>query len=166
MKLIESSNNENGFSLIEILVVIVVAGIILTAVFNIFSSGIRSFFFTDEKSATQREIRFVTSYIAENIRNSTRIKLVTDYNEALDSGEAIIGFDGAEFKYRDNSGTDRTVIEFTKDPEPDVSFDLITDGGNPDFLRININGVTREIILNNFSSTSANDTNQYIKFKK
>lgn len=164
MKLIESSNNKNGFSLIEILVVIVVAGIILTAVFNVFSSGIRSFFFTDEKSAMQREIRFVTSYIAENIRNSTRIELVSNYNEALDSGEAIIGFIGAEFKYRDYGGTNRTVIEFTKTPT--VSFELNTENNSPDSLIINIGDVPREIILNNFSSTSANDTDQYIKFKK
>ncbi|CCU79375.1 hypothetical protein HSACCH_01283 [Halanaerobium saccharolyticum subsp. saccharolyticum DSM 6643] len=164
MILLKKINDKDGFSLVEIIIIIALGGIILTAVFSSFSSGIRNFYFTEEKSATQREIRFLTSYIAENIRNSTRIELVSDYNEALDSGEAIIGFDGAEFKYRDNSGTDRTVIEFTKTQT--VSFELNTENNSPDSLIINIGDVPREIILNNFSSTSANDTDQYIKFKK
>lgn len=164
MKLLKGINDKDGFTLVELMLVIAIGGLILTAVFNVFSSGIRSFLFTDEKSATQREIRFVTSYIAENIRNSTRIALVSDYNTILDSGEAIIGFIGEEFKYRDFGGTNRTVIEFTKTPT--VSFELNTENDSPDSLIINIGDVPREIILNNFSSTTANDTNQYIKFKK
>lgn len=155
----EKKNND-GFSLVEIILVIAIAGLILTAAFNLFGSGFKGFFFTEEKAASQKEIRFLTSYVAKNVRNSTTIK-ITDTYSTPNAGETIIGVnDNSQLKYNDGS-SDKTVIEFTESTT--VSFSADTTG-EPFSLIIDVNDgeEIKEIILNNCSSVTGGSGNYVI----
>lgn len=164
MRLLKGLNDKDGFSLIEVIIVIAIGALILTATFNVFSSSIKSFFFTDEKSATQREIRFLTSYVAENIRNSSVIKFTADYNTTLETGEAIIGYENTELRYREAGSTGRTVLKFTQEPSILFSIDL---SGVLNSIIIQVDDKQKEIILNNFKTNSISPTQgSYIIFVK
>ncbi len=153
--------NNDGFSLVEIILVIAIAGLILSAAFNVFGSGIKSFFFTEEKAASQRETRFLTSYVTENVRNSSSIDFKDSYTTPP-SGKAILGVVNSQLKYND-----RIIIEFTETTS--VSFSAVTaeETDYLDSLIINIDGKEKEIILNNTNKNTLTGTttgSSYIVF--
>ena len=61
-------NNKNGFTLVEILVVIVIMGIVFSAASNLFISGYNFYIQSEERATIQRELRFITNYIDENLK--------------------------------------------------------------------------------------------------
>lgn len=157
-------NNKKGFTLLEILIVIALAGLILTAAFNVFSSGFNSFFIVEDKANIQRNLRFLDNYVSRNIRNAENISIEDSFTSTtLSAGEKIIGIEDSILKYKEKGGSTRNLVDLSK--APNIKFKSEESTGLPGSLIILINGSEEfsEIILNNFETV--NDSGKAIIFK-
>ena len=64
-----------GFTLVELLVVIAVAGLLLTVVLSLLLSGFESFGFGSDRAERQSDIRLVESIIHNDLRNAMYVKI-------------------------------------------------------------------------------------------
>lgn len=101
-------NKNDGFTLIEIMVVIFVLGVIVTAALNVYSSGFNIFHYTKNRANIQGEIRFVVDFITENIKYAKSVEIVNSM-ESIGSNEKIIALVGNEIKYKEGSSTARNI---------------------------------------------------------
>ena len=65
----------NGFTLVELLVVIAVSGLLLTVVLSLLLSGFESFGFGSDRAERQSDIRLVESIIHNELRNAMYVKI-------------------------------------------------------------------------------------------
>ena len=142
--------NKKGFTLLEILIVIGLAGFIMTAVFNVFNSGIISFFKVEDKADIQRNLRFLDNYISRNIRNAENIKIVNSFTGAsLSSGEKIVGIENSILKYKEKGSVTKELVDLSEVSE--IKF-ILNYHSKPDSIKIEINNkFFSEIVLNNYN---------------
>lgn len=140
-----------GFTLVEIIIVIAVAGILLLGVSNLFISGGNIFYTLEDKAALQSDIRFLNKYIETNISYTEKLKIVNGFQTAsssLNSGEAIIGLDSSKIKYKEVGSTERTLINLPENIGFTISQNNVTTDKVINII-VNINGKNKSIILNN-----------------
>jgi len=140
-----------GFTLVEIIIVIAVAGILLLAVSNLFISSGNIFYTFEDRANLQRDIRFLNNYIKENISYSEKVKIVSDFQTAsssLNTGEAIIGLDGTKIKYKEAGFSERIIANLPSD----IGFKIEQTNDSDDeviSIIVNVNEKNKSIILNN-----------------
>ncbi|HMA59551.1 MAG TPA: prepilin-type N-terminal cleavage/methylation domain-containing protein [Halanaerobiales bacterium] len=105
---VKKSKNNKGFSLIELLVVIVIAGIVITSASSLFVSAFNYFTQNKEKAENQRELRFITNYISENIKFSNDVSIKSS-TSTPPSGYKGIGLDNNYVKIFNSDGTSRKL---------------------------------------------------------
>jgi len=67
---------DNGFTLIEIMLSIVIIGLIVTALFNINIAGWRFLAYNQDRVKVQRQARLIDMNLEKNIRRATDVKLI------------------------------------------------------------------------------------------
>ncbi len=147
---IKKFNGDRGFTLVELLLVISISGIIIIAATNLFASGINFFFDLDEKTEDQRNLRFLTNYITENVRYANSVEFKNDFSTAsssLTAGEVVIGLDNSSFKYKEYGVSERTIVDIPE--STDIYFSKAEDTLAVTSLILHINGEEKKIILNN-----------------
>jgi len=70
-------NKNRGFTLVELLVVIAVAGLLLAVVLSLLLSGFESFGLGSDRADRQSDIRLVESIIHNELRNAMCVKIDT-----------------------------------------------------------------------------------------
>ena len=80
-------NKNRGFTLVELLVVIAVAGLLLTLVLSLLLSGFESFGLGTDRADRQSDIRLVESIIHNDLRNAMCVK-IDDLGDLSCSGTA------------------------------------------------------------------------------
>ncbi|MFW6017109.1 MAG: PilW family protein [bacterium] len=156
---IKKLEGEKGFTLVELLLVISIGGIIMIAATNLFASGINFFFDLDEKSEEQKNLRFLTNYITENVRYANSVELKNDFSTAssnLTTGETVIGLDNSSFKYKEFGSSERTIVDIPE--STNIYFSKGGDTLTVTSLILHINGEEKKIILNNCENIIDNST--------
>ena len=167
--------SNNGFTLVELLVVIAVAGILLVVVFYFLIWGCDSFMLGSNRAERQDAIRLLESVITNELRNTTGIsissKTTKDYSEATGS----IGTLSLTNNLFYHDGKKVTNYNFS-----DLSFEIIGDASlnKYRFIKFTISFIDGEredyeikISLNNchFESTTSSEislSSNILKYKK
>lgn len=68
---------DDGFTLVELLTVIAVSGILLTAIFSVLISGYENFKFGSNKAEIQSDIRLVENILQDELRNAVLLKIAS-----------------------------------------------------------------------------------------
>ncbi len=91
--------NNNGFTLVELLVVIAVSGILLTAVYFLLISGFNNFYLGTDRAKIQSDIRLVENILNNELRNVECIEIAslgecTDFDSSfiLESEDGLLYF--------------------------------------------------------------------------
>lgn len=157
---IENLKKENGFTLIELLAVIVIAGIVITSFSSLFVSGFNYFDQNRDKVENQKELRFITNYITENIKFSEDV-YIEDSPPAPNSGYKGIGLDNNYVKIYNSDNTTRKLSNLTIE-----TLTFKTAGSSLElFIEKNDFKIDTEIYLNNHTFGSSN-SGSYLVFKK
>ncbi|MFW6377536.1 MAG: prepilin-type N-terminal cleavage/methylation domain-containing protein [bacterium] len=149
----------NGFTLLEILLVILITGILVTAVGNIFTFGFDIFLFLDEKAETQKNFRFLTNYINENVKYSSQIYIYDDFNDAesdLASDQKLIALNNSEIVYQEYGNDKRNIIELPI--TTDIHF---SSGKNTEFNYLVLNIEDAELNIDEKNYIILNNINNY-----
>lgn len=164
MNNINFKNNE-GFSLIELLLVILIAGIVFTAASDLFLSGLTLYTKNQEKIEIQRELRFITNYIDENLKYSEKVIIDgIDENTTVNNDQVLIGLPNNDsyitikengYSVRNISNTKIDALRFTKKDN-----DIITLYVQKDNYDLETN-----ILLNNAKLTTST-YNWFVLFSK
>ena len=143
-------NRENGFTLTELLVAMVIAGVVMAAVYSAYVSQQKSYEITEEVSAIQQNLRAAMFFLERDIRMAGYDPSGTDnfgfQNIVLNSQDTIRvtwdededGLSGATeyvfYKVEDNAlkqdggdGNDDIIAEDITE----VTFEFLTGTGNP-----------------------------------
>ncbi|WP_269454405.1 type II secretion system protein [Microbacterium sp. TNHR37B] len=97
MSISSSSSGESGMSLIELLVVIVVSGIVLSVVAAVFVNGWTAQQQASARNAATAELNAITADVTESVRNAT-VTRVSAGGTRLDA--KVLGADGATWQCR------------------------------------------------------------------
>ena len=171
-------NRRDGFTLLEMLIVIAVIGILIIPLSSSLSSGFKFFKIGQNRSELQGEVRFIATYITKVIRNADEIELHANL-PTVTGDYKCIGIDGSQVKYCTATDTKILATNIISDLyykiDADGSF-TTEDDENNDVLIVNIVGeegtneytLETNILLNNIydkpTIDSSNDYN-FIKFK-
>lgn len=182
-----TKHNRNGFSLVELMVVVALLGTIIAVGYQLLFFGQNSFKKGEAQSILQNEIRTASDFISREIRNAyvdpTAIDPIVFTLESgppatFDSGYCYIYCENSKICYRDGAGTTvaktaPVITEFTCSLQNSNS-SIPSNGKN--YIHFIIKGesgsqkydITSEVLLNNIKGISeiANKTFAYIKYKK
>jgi prepilin-type N-terminal cleavage/methylation domain-containing protein len=134
--------NENGFSLIELMVVLVILSFIILGLVTFFGGGVRSWISGDNQLRSQREARMAMDMMVKEIRFGQSVTKNSNYSITVD----VPPFDtplGSTATYKVTfswSGTDgaplqRVVNEIHNDLLADIySINFIVNGNRVDIL--------------------------------
>ncbi len=161
---------EQGFTLIEILIVLTLLGGMVALSFTVYAFGQRAFLSGKERFQLQEEVRNVAKFITKSLRNASETGL-----SVLDSGHIDLT-DGYQYIYlRDNIVYHFQGVE-TKITKPfieSLNFQLIEveSAGALKFEIIGFDGknsyrISSQILLNNVSSIDTSEEQSAIKYKK
>ena len=119
--------NQQGFTLVELTVGILLIGAALMAVFTVQQLVVRSFKIGEEKAAIQRELRTAAETIVTQIRFASEIEVLDDLIDEPDNSWQVIKIesdnkDYAKVVYR--RAEDTSYIELTGFIISDVSFQV------------------------------------------
>jgi len=119
--------NQQGFTLVELTVGILLLGAALMAVFTVQQLVVRSFKIGEEKAAIQRELRTAAETIVTQIRFASEIEVLDDLIDEPDNSWQVIKIesdnkDYAKVVYR--RAEDTSYIELTGFIISDVSFQV------------------------------------------
>lgn len=134
--------NSNGFTLIEIIIVIAILGIVLAMAFNFFTFNLRTYNKGENRAAVQFDVRMASDYITDELRN---VNIVSVTDTALASN---IGLGTLTAKYPLVTGVAFEIV--TEAPKYFVEYTVSgnsTDGNNPYSL-------TTKVLLNNITSAT------------
>src|SRR5665648_636326 len=89
MDTLRKQNNIKGFTLVELLVVIVIMGIAITAIFSFFLSSNNFFIMGNNQRDSQNDARLAADVIMSEVRYATNAKIVSSSEAAIATGNAI-----------------------------------------------------------------------------
>ena len=146
MKIIFYKQNQKGFSLIEMMVVVVVMGVIILALVTFFTGGTRSWIFGQSQLSAQRNARQAMDWMVREIRHGEAVTSATpnsitvavpalgpksSYNVTYNLSGTTINRDGTplisnvkklEFSYPDASKVHIVLeVDVDKDSNPDIT---------------------------------------------
>ena len=87
----------NGFTLVELLVVIAVAGLLLTVVLSLLLSGFENFNLGTDRAESQNDVRLVENIVHNELRNARSIKVGDDLRDYEDDGASWEDCPGNEY---------------------------------------------------------------------
>lgn len=164
--------NRKGVTLIELLIVLALLSIIITLITSFYIFGARTFSFGQNQHDIQYEIRMASSFITNEIRNSTSFVLVETAAEGGD-GFNYIFLKESKIIHRNELGVD------TNKTSANISgmiVKLIKLDNKNNLVDLEINATKKtqnysietQIFLNNIKNlTAIDDVNkQIIKYKK
>ncbi|TDP96963.1 prepilin-type N-terminal cleavage/methylation domain-containing protein [Halanaerobium saccharolyticum] len=166
MNTINYLKNKDGFTLIELMIVIVIAGIIIIIASNLFISGYNFFSKNEEKQEIQNELRFITNYIDESIKYSNSVSVGSSV-PILDSNETAIGYDANDslIKIYNSDGTNRNLSNIIIDQ---FTIEIVDENAVKTTVnKTNEYKIETNILLNNasFDSADVNNTGSVIVFE-
>ena len=159
LKVLLNKENNKGFSLIELLLVIAIMGLIVTAASYLFVSGYNFYNQNKEKTKIQSEVRFITQYIDERVKFTENITLQTSAPTSISANEVGMGVENNIFYVYESTGkrqlSDVNIqsINFNYNND-NLSYSIITEDG--DFQ------VDTKVILNNKPDSTNNNGNYII----
>lgn len=78
-KQLSIKKHQNGFSIIELMVVVVILGLIILGLVSIFSGGVRSWISGESQLKAQRNARQAMDYMVRELRLSKRVIISQDH---------------------------------------------------------------------------------------
>ena len=104
--------NNKGYTLIEVLIIIVIVGIIVSLIYSLAPKSFKHFESQREKSDIISDLRLAMSYLTKEIRKSEKVEVI-DGNLA-DDGSLII--DDINFRLENNvfKKEDETIVDGVK----------------------------------------------------
>ena len=159
--------NSMGFTLVELMIVIAVAGILFTAVFSLLISGFNNFNTGNNRAEIQNNIRLVETIVNNKLRNVECIQ-ISSLGECPNADSSLsLGKDEGSLYYLRNNGQKVTEDIFTnvyfKLSEKNV-FELILEFDKVDSYKIRMLINNYQFDINNSSKISLID-NQ-LNYKK
>ncbi len=156
--------DEKAFTLIELLIVIVISAVVIFSIGNLISSSSSFFFQDNERIEIQRELRFITNYIDENLKFADQVE-AAENKPSLNSGEFLIYLENSRLIIEDSSSNTRKISDIIIDNFSVSSY------SNSSKLDLNINhvdgfSINTSILLNNHRAETGVTSGGYIKFKK
>lgn len=155
MSEIMKENNERGFTLIELLVAMVIAAIVMTSVYSVYSAQQRSYVVQEDVAAMHQNLRAAMYFMEREIRMAG-----CDPTEAAGAGIITANANLIRFTedFRGKDSGDPPDGD-TGDPDEDISYFLVdADGdGQADDLVRDTGGVEaniEKVIAENISSLS------------
>ena len=121
--------NEKGFSLIELMVVMVILSIIILGLVTFFSGGVRSWISGDNQLRSQREARLAMDMMVKEIRLGKSVTETSDHH-AITVVIPALGSDSAYNVTFSWSGTDGDPLQRVVNGTPNY---LLTDIYNINF---------------------------------
>lgn len=73
------TNNNFGFSLIEVIIAIAILGVVMAAISSVNLFGLRSFKFSEVRSSNQFDVRMPVDFISREIRFAKEMTIINDY---------------------------------------------------------------------------------------
>jgi len=131
--------NENGFSLIELMVVMVILSIIILGLVTFFSGGVRSWISGDNQLRSQREARMAMDMMVKEIRFGKSV--TPNSNHSITIAIPALGSDSAYSVTFSWSGTDGAPLQRVVNGTPNA---LLADTYNVNFV---VNGNRVDILL-------------------
>lgn len=156
-------NFENGFTIIEILVVLVISLIIIGSIGNLINSSGNFFSIDNQRVEVQRELRFIINYIDESLKFAQETEVFSS-KPSLSSGEYLIALENDYLITENFSGNSRRLSEVKLSKFNANSF---TDSNKIELELNHEDGfmLFTNILLNNHISEN-DKSGSYIKFKK
>ncbi len=156
---------EDGFTIVEILAAIAIAGILLTVIGSLYIFAFNGHNEVQELAMRQQDIILVKNYFNRELSNATEINLLPSLPSPIDSSFNYIYLDNNSIIHKDNSGN-KTI---TSNMEA-LNFKIIensTSGLYNYHLEYIVNNLDiSSIILNNLSEYSSSQNESIIQYKK
>lgn len=104
--------NQEGFSLVESLLVIVLVGIVLSLGFTVYGLAVRAYSRGTDQAAVQQQERYLIEYFPRELRYAYDVKLFASLNEVpeLVEGQTILYSDPQGIWQRQGESEARLVI--------------------------------------------------------
>ena len=136
--------NEKGFTLVELLIVMVIAAIVMTSVYSLYSAQQRSYVVQEEVAAMHQNLRAAMSFMEREIRMAGCDPTGTSGAGIVTADPSLIRFT-EDVRGKDPGDPPDGVIKL--DQEEDISFFLVdADGdGQVDDLVRDTGGVEEDI---------------------
>ena len=132
--------NKNGFSLVELMVVIVILSIMILGLVTFFSGGVRSWVSGDNQLRSQREARMAMDIMVKEIRSGKSVTENPDHHSII-VNVPVLGSTGAYSVTFSWSGTDGDTLQRIVSETPNY---LLSDIYNINF---SVNGSRVDILL-------------------
>lgn len=122
--------NNKGYSLIEVLIVVALIGVILSLIYSLAPKSFKHFELQREKSNIISDMRLAMSYLTKEIRKSDGVEVVN--GSLVEDGSLII--DDINFTLENNAFKkgDKTIVDLIKDikvnkTESNITIEIITE---------------------------------------
>ncbi len=122
--------NNKGYSLIEVLIVVALIGVILSLIYSLAPKSFKHFELQREKSDIISDMRLAMSYLTKEIRKSDGVEVVN--GSLVEDGSLII--DDINFTLENNAFKkgDKTIVDLIKDikvnkTESNITIEIITE---------------------------------------
>lgn len=122
--------NNKGYSLIEVLIVVALIGVILSLIYSLAPKSFKHFELQREKSNIISDMRLAMSYLTKEIRKSDRVEVVD--GSLVEDGSLIIN--DINFTLENNAFKkgDKTIVDPIKDikvnkTESNITIEIITE---------------------------------------
>lgn len=147
--------NKDGFTLIELILVVAIIGIIASFLFSPLITGFNFFQIDIKKINVQEDLRFTSNMIITYSKFANSVSLIDSAPGSYALGESCIILDNGEIKYI-NSGGERIWTESTI---TNLDFNIIQKGSGENVLEFSITGnnggetftINSQVLLNNIS---------------
>jgi len=175
MKYLKSIDRK-GFTLIELIVVLALIGLLITAIFSFFLFGNNTFRRSESMSRAQADVRIASDFISTQVRNASIVTFstptdLTGYNQLILKDNQLI-FISSEDALLEIPKTDKIIVNQLQSPAIDL-FEIVLQIDDPNvpndpnreyFLNFNVIGEVEGEIFTTQSSVFAQQRNNASRF--
>ncbi len=168
MKYLKSIDRK-GFTLIELIVVLALIGLLITAIFSFFLFGNNTFRRSESMSRAQADVRIASDFISTQVRNASIVTFstptdLTGYNQLILKDNQLI-FISSEDALLEIPKTDKIIVNQLQSPAIDL-FEIVLQIDDPNvpndpnreyFLNFNVIGEVEGEIFTTQSSVLLNN---------
>lgn len=162
--------NQEGLTIIELLIAITIIGIVFTLVASFFKVSVEVYNEGNRQTEEQHAVRLAADIVTRELRNATTVDIIDAEPDASSPEEFYIYVNSDNRLVRYETSTDKSVT-YTVGDLDDTSYSFVL---NDNFLRIEFSSrvvgtetayeLDTEVLLNNISGAS--DSGKYLGYSK
>lgn len=166
-KSLNKFNQEDGFTLLELLAAIAISAIILTAIYSLFTFAFNGFNTANDLVMKQQDLLLVKNYFDVELKHAEDLEILSSVPGSLDASLNYIYLDNDSIRIVNDSGS----RQIARDSVETLNFEIKSNNNSDSFYNYSLEYTINDkhqstMILSNLKEYTAGQNNSVIAYRK